>query len=313
MTGRTIQATAATDVDPGWPSVAVRRGRAELRLYGLDPDEYVFRRIRDSANFYESVPFAAVSAAGEADGVVVDVGANIGNHTVFFAGLLGARVVAVEPEARNERVLRANATANGLGDRVEVHRVALGESAGSVRLVQRVAGNAGTWHTQEGDGPDAFPRVRVDDLAGGLRGVAVLKVDVEAAVGAAAAAADYAGDEVAVLRGGMALLERERPVLCVETHGALDYRETVALLRNLDPRLVGDSGDDVASELAALRSALLAAEAEHRSRLTRELGRRRRRSGGRSWPRRWRPRCLRRSTRPSRRCPAARRPPPGSR
>ena len=66
---------------------------------------------------------------------VLDVGANIGTETVSLLVRHGVeRVVAVEPDAENVRLLRANLALNGVQDRVEIHQVALSDTDGTVVL-----------------------------------------------------------------------------------------------------------------------------------------------------------------------------------
>ena len=60
---------------------------------------------------------------------VLDVGANIGTVAVSLLVRHGVeRVVAVEPDAENVRMLRANLALNGVQDRVEIHQIALSDT-----------------------------------------------------------------------------------------------------------------------------------------------------------------------------------------
>lgn len=65
----------------------------------------------------------------------LDVGANIGTHTVYAlrSGLF-TRVIAVEPAPRNVALLRANIALNGMTDRVAVQEAAAGIAGGTARL-----------------------------------------------------------------------------------------------------------------------------------------------------------------------------------
>ncbi|MGE3796047.1 MAG: FkbM family methyltransferase [Dehalococcoidia bacterium] len=66
--------------------------------------------------------------------VVVDVGAAIGQFTVF-AARLGVRAVhACEPSDSNLASLRRNLEQNGVADRVDVHRLALSNTTGEARF-----------------------------------------------------------------------------------------------------------------------------------------------------------------------------------
>lgn len=57
--------------------------------------------------------------------LVVDIGANIGNHTVFWAGVCGAQVVAFEPDTELRRRLALAVLKNDLGPQVLVRGEAL--------------------------------------------------------------------------------------------------------------------------------------------------------------------------------------------
>lgn len=62
----------------------------------------------------------------------VDAGANVGTYTILAAKCAGADVVAVEPAVDASRTIEANVKLNDVGNRVEVHRVALGARRGTV-------------------------------------------------------------------------------------------------------------------------------------------------------------------------------------
>ena len=68
-------------------------------------------------------------------GWFLDVGANIGTETVsaLMSGRFG-RAIAIEPEVRNNRLLRANLVINGLADRVTVYDVAASNASGTAML-----------------------------------------------------------------------------------------------------------------------------------------------------------------------------------
>lgn len=125
-------------------------------------------------------------------GLAVDVGANIGNHTLWFAGPCGLEVDAFEPRLHDE--LASNVDLNGFDDRVRVHAVALGARVGSANHVGK--GRLEPAHL----GPIS---VRPLDLMR-LTDVALIKIDVE-------------GMEPAVLRGAERTIHRDRPVIFAET------------------------------------------------------------------------------------------------
>lgn len=138
---------------------------------------------------------------------VVDVGANLGTHAVFFAKKVGraGRVVAFEPQSFTHALLTRNVEANALQN-VVARREAVGARAGEATfpvLDPRTAANFGAAAaTASGDG-ERVPVVALDAL--GLERCDLLKVDVE-------------GAEVDVLAGARETITRLRPVLFVENN-----------------------------------------------------------------------------------------------
>jgi len=134
-------------------------------------------------------------------GLCLDIGANIGNHALFFAPHF-AQVLAFEPNPRTFTLLQLNAT---LAPNVRCFNVGLSDVAGRAQLTVP-ADNIGMATLQPGAAGQAVACElhRLDDLPAltGQR-VALMKIDVE-------------GHEVAVLRGARAMLERDHPVVVFE-------------------------------------------------------------------------------------------------
>lgn len=115
---------------------------------------------------------------------IVDLGANTGLTVRWFLFRYpDANVVAVEPEAGNARILRANV--RGLGDRVRVYEACIGSRRRLVRMVSDAGAFA--FHMKEvpeGQQDDGtVPVVTMDDILGetGLTSIDVLKCDIEGA------------------------------------------------------------------------------------------------------------------------------------
>lgn len=184
------------------------------------------RNEKDVLHFIEQLP---------EDGVVLDIGANIGIMTVLLARRVRrGKVVAFEPIPDNFETLRRNVEHFGLGN-VELHHLALGEERGELEMVmpeERRVRMQGLSHVVDEqldvDGHRyRVPQERLDDIAE-LADVAVagIKIDVE-------------NFEQYVLRGGRGLLERCRPLIyaelgsdenrraCLELVGSLGYSTRV--------------------------------------------------------------------------------------
>jgi FkbM family methyltransferase len=143
-----------------------------------------------------------------------------------------ARVVAVEPAPENAALLRQN-TAHLPG--VDVVEAALGSAPGETRvaLVATQGVNSGQYAVGEIGRP--VPMVTIDGL--GLAGLGLIKLDLE-------------GYELPALRGAVATLRRERPVVVVEDLGwerlhGLPVGGAAAFLRGLGYRVAARSGSDL--------------------------------------------------------------------
>jgi FkbM family methyltransferase len=177
----------------------------------------------------QAVGVLAVSGRLPADAVFVDVGANIGTHTVYAlkSGRF-ARAVAFEPEPRNTRLLAMNIEANGFANTVTVVPKACGEAAGiaSLHLHPRNKGAHAIGAPPSDDGREQLdvPVVRVEDALGELgvpaEKLGLIWIDVE-------------GHEPQVLRGLGSLLARRVPIAfeyAPRRYGEEDRRRLLGLL-----------------------------------------------------------------------------------
>lgn len=160
------------------------------------------------------------------DELALDIGANYGVYAWHLARHARA-VVAFEPQPGPAAFVR-----RALGGRVRVEQVALSDGTGEVVLrVPRDRMQDGRATIEPGNVLEALdatevvvPRRRLDDFA--FERVGFVKIDVE-------------GHERAVLEGGRALLERDRPSLIVEAedrHRAGAVESVAAFLAELGYR-----------------------------------------------------------------------------
>jgi FkbM family methyltransferase len=172
-------------------------------------------------------PLRAVAAAAvPADGVILDIGANIGLSALAFAGLVPAgRILAVEPSPRSLAALRETLRLNGLAGRVAVAPVALADAPGTLAFHEAehsagahlldpnmLAGIVGAQVT--------VPVTTLDALVAehALPALHFVKIDVE-------------GFETEVMAGASATFARHRPVVFAEFNAWV-----LQALRNANPR-----------------------------------------------------------------------------
>ena len=164
-----------------------------------DPD-HMGRMIRSNRSFYEIDVLMKCREIYLPGTAIIDVGANIGNHAVFFGAILNAPVYAFEPYQPNHDLLEMNIAANGLGGQVISACCAIGDTDGVGSLHPGPPTNLGTTRVSFGFGE--VPVRSLDNLSIASP-IGLLKVDVE-------------GAEVAVLRGATALIRAWQPDIVVE-------------------------------------------------------------------------------------------------
>lgn len=203
-----------------WFEHAPRR----LGSFFLDAGDHIGRERLISADRYEAANLHAIEMlmrrlAGE-NGIALDIGANIGNHSCAFLPWF-EHVVSVEPGRIASLVLEANLLASGRRN-WSLARCALGSAAGEGFLREVAPGNLGSSALgARGDGEEPVRITAGDDLLAeqglGQSRVALLKVDVE-------------GAEVEALRGLAKTLARDTPVVCVEALEGHRWNELRSLL-----------------------------------------------------------------------------------
>lgn len=197
------QALSWRDVAPevDLPSVTVDYHDHRWTLKGPGDNDHIFKSIRTSGTFYELELLEHLASLVHEGDLVLDVGANLGNHTVWFAGVLGCQVRAFEPVPALAVVLARNVQLNYLDSKVRVEPLAVGANSHRVSVAHWDMSNTG--QTRLTRDPNGDLRVIALDDIHHNRPVRLLKIDVE-------------GMELSVLHGATALIDRERPVIVAE-------------------------------------------------------------------------------------------------
>jgi FkbM family methyltransferase len=189
--------------------------RFDLFLHA-DPD-HLARVVKATRSFYENDVLMKCREAYIPGTTILDVGANVGNHTLFFAGVIGAPVIAFEPHPPSFDLLGMNVHVNEVADRVRLHLSAVGAGAGMADLVAGPASNRGMNRCAFGAGDTPVIALDQADIAGP---VGLVKIDVE-------------GAEPAVLAGATGLLRAWMPDLMIEAADAAAFTAVATPLLDL--------------------------------------------------------------------------------
>jgi len=168
----------------------------------------------------------AMRATPEANSVMLDVGANIGNHTCFLANDFG-RTIAFEPSKRIAALLRANVAINGLESRVTVAQCALSDE--NVSGTHHFAGdqNAGGSFVSKGSSLEVHKSSEGVRL---LRGDDFLQENLATDEFVALVKIDVEGHEHEVMIGLSGTLQLHQPLVLFE---ASDGRRAAACMELL--------------------------------------------------------------------------------
>ena len=161
------------------------------------------QRNHRAGTFYELKELLALQAIFPHGGCFVDIGANVGNHSLFAAQHLGAaKVIPFEPNPRAYDLLVQNVLVNGLSKVIDLQFLGVGLSdahSGGFAMEKRDR-NLGGARMLEGEGDlDVY---RADEVLADVT-PDMIKIDVEEM-------------EMQVLAGLSGVLDRCRPVLLVE-------------------------------------------------------------------------------------------------
>lgn len=189
-------------------------------------DLYIGRSLRlyGEVNELELQLLRALTPEG---GTVLDIGANIGSHTVPLAQHVGPRgnVFALEPQRIVFQTLCGNVALNSLTN-VECHWAAVGDAPGTILIPQidyTQEANFGAIEISTFGVGRPVPQIVLDDFVG-LPRVDLVKIDVE-------------GMEERVLGGGRSFFGRFRPILYVENDRPEKSHALITCLWGLGYRL----------------------------------------------------------------------------
>ena len=195
--------------------------------YGSDIGSKLFRNRRFETREIEF--FQELLQRHRGTPVVLDVGANIGLHSMSWAATRAdVQVFAFEPSPATAITLERNVARNGLGDRIEIVRAAVSDHEGTAVLLE-CDDNAYSSLKDTGRknviGSVEVPTLTLDQFVERrqIPELALIKVDVE-------------GLETEVLSGAERTLRTLRPDLFVEIYGGTksnpDPSATVELVRS---------------------------------------------------------------------------------
>lgn len=178
-----------------------------LKITGYDED-YILQTIEKTGQFYEQALLDEWTPLLGSPKVILDVGANLGNHTLYWATKLDVKkIFSFEPFPANYACLRKNVKNNGLNV-VETVQFAVGDKCSKAHVNSFDPDNYGATSFEYAGNSEQDDDIRVVTLDSvrdmmDIHNVDFVKIDTE-------------GFELRVLNGMKSILEQDRPVLWIE-------------------------------------------------------------------------------------------------
>ena len=186
-----------------------------MRIRGVELElhpegEALSDHIRRENDFFEAEILDYLRDNHKFQRVIIDVGANIGNHTLYFANFLVSSFIwAFEPVLENFLLLE-NSLKHHIQERPMTHAIviplnyALSSKTQKVRITPNF-GNMGASQISD-DGAREVKATTIDTVLSSESNVTLIKIDVE-------------GYEPEVIKGAQETIQLHRPLILIEDWG----------------------------------------------------------------------------------------------
>ena len=209
-------------------------------MEGVSQEDHIYRNIIKHRSFYEIDLLQYMHLINnhrkKKNTIAIDVGANIGNHSIFFQSFLTDYVISVEPNPNVLPILEKNLNQNI--SNYAIYGSALGETEGVGNIVLPDVGTNNMGMTKikiYPDSKDSTIRIitldsMVDDWRqkhniGDKVSIAIIKIDVE-------------GMELAVLKGAKNTIKTNKPDLYIEAATVEKFEELNNFLGSLGYKML---------------------------------------------------------------------------
>lgn len=188
-----------------------------LTIKGLFDTDHIFRHLNIVHNFYELRLLEKIKSLN-LKGTYVDVGANIGNHTVFFSKFCESeKVISIELDSQIYDVLNENVNDLKLSN-VTTLNIGVGEKYKLVKTSDIDKTNVGMTKIIGEDGDVVVDTL--DKILSDVNDVSLIKIDVE-------------GYEKNVLIGASEIIKKHSPIIITELKDDNEFNEFETLANEL--------------------------------------------------------------------------------
>lgn len=181
-------------------------------------EDYIQKTIVDTGRPYEErVILEIARIISEFDGIIIDAGSHVGNHTFALHSITGRKVWSFEPNSELCAAQQRTVENNSWESQIKIFNTALGERGSSYSYIEGPSDNLGMGKVEFGSGNHQVDYL--DQIVPETQEVAVIKIDVE-------------GSEHEVLSGSLVTIQKFKPLIVVEAERPEDFVRILALLRD---------------------------------------------------------------------------------
>jgi FkbM family methyltransferase len=195
-----------------------------------DNQDWIPKLIKKNKSFYELELLTRIKEYLVPGDIALDVGANIGNHSVYLAKICQCKVFSFEAITDNFVKLKKNVELNQITDLVECFNFALGANKGLGKFILPASSNFGSYklvHTDiEEDRTIAILKLDEVNLNLNDKKIKFIKLDIE-------------GMEYDALLGALMIIKRDKPLLSIEIKTNQEFYKIYDLLLPLKYSVIG--------------------------------------------------------------------------
>jgi len=167
------------------------------------PIDYIQSVIVNYKTFYENDILEELKSYIKKNSIILDIGANIGNHSIYWAKKTDAkRIYSFEPVHDTFKILKKNIEINGLIDKVKIFNIGLSDEKINGSITNYFPDNIGATQIKQ-DSNGNLLLDKLDNIKLGEDTIDFIKIDVE-------------GHELYALQGARETLITFKPIIFIE-------------------------------------------------------------------------------------------------
>lgn len=152
--------------------------------------------------------------------IIIDIGANIGNHTIYFSKICKAKkVYSFEPQENIFEILSKNIQLNNLKNKIDAFNIGLAAKKSKGEILLEDKSNSGMAKINLNESGKINLTTLDDVILSKEEKISLIKIDVE-------------GMELNVLKGAQEILRRDHPLLYVEAGNKVQFNKINSYLKD---------------------------------------------------------------------------------